>query len=154
MKKRQRSNTSGITLLEVTIAVALFAIVIAFAAQALVSLMSSMNMQDERIEALNSCRSILGALREKRTEYYDHGDETMDWEGLFAWIADNNDDNWAEIEGVAADEGYAFALQTFDMDGAAAQPGDNPLQVIVEATWTDARGHPMRAALNTVIAEL
>ena len=64
--KRALARKRGVTLIEVTMAVAIFAVVIAVSAQSILSFYVAIDMQEDRIVATHAARAVLAALREMR----------------------------------------------------------------------------------------
>ena len=58
MPKRILRSDSGVTLMEVTLAVALFAVAIAMSAQALISFYAAIDVQEQRVEAMQAAAEI------------------------------------------------------------------------------------------------
>lgn len=151
MKKcRLFRDERGVTLIEVTLAVAIFAGVIGVTAQSLMSLYVSIDMQEQRMEGVAACRSVMDSLREKRVEFKDDFPE-----GLLTWIESNNSESW---EAFLADnsEHVEMADQTlvvdcYNEDGEEAGDGDNPIVVHVTTSWLDRRGRPLSATVVSML---
>jgi prepilin-type N-terminal cleavage/methylation domain-containing protein len=150
MARKRVAGERGVTLMEVTMAVAIFAAVIAVTAQSLMSFYVTMDSQEQRIEAVQSCRAVLGALREKRDEFSSNFPA-----GLLGWINSQNEANWAEYlrTGTAHEilKNNTLTVNCFGMGGAAASDADNPIQVLVVSRWTDRKGRPMEAEVTTIL---
>ncbi len=150
MVTKRRNRQLGVTLMEVVLAVGLFSVVIGVSAQSLASFYVTMDVQEQRIEAIQSCRAVMNAIREKRTEY-ELPEDAYDWEGLLGWLDNQNEYGWGEFVryGYRQEElaYHALAVQAYNMDGDPATAGDNPLQLIVTASWMDRKGRPMEAKL-------
>lgn len=152
MPRRKLSGTSGVTLIEVTVAVAIFAVVIAVSAQTIISTYVGISVQKDRVAAMNSCRTILNACREKRGEYRAAEENSMvNWTNYFTWINTQNTANWStyltEVDGTAALKSHTMNVQLRNMTGGAATTADNPIEVHVVATWRDAKNRTMTARL-------
>lgn len=142
----------GMSLMEVTLAVAVFAGVIAVTAHSLATFYVSIDMQKQRIEALNSCRAVLSVLREKRQEYA--GDFP---ESFLGWVAEQELEGWTpflktEDAGTKLPE-HQITVACFDLNGDVAAAGDNPVRVLVTSTWLDRRGRPMQAQLASILTD-
>lgn len=152
MKTSDKHTQRGMTLMEVTMAVAIFATVIGITAQALMTFYVSMDVQEQRIEAAQSSRAVMAALREKRGEFQDNF--PTDW---LAWITDQNNNGWEDYlklggEGVAPElPGNWITVGAYNMDGNQAQAGDLPIQVIVTAGWLDRANRPASVQLVSVM---
>ncbi|MBI2423135.1 MAG: type II secretion system protein [Candidatus Hydrogenedentes bacterium] len=150
MSTRRLRAAAGFTLLEVTLAVAIFAAVIGVTAQSLMSFYATMDMQEQRVEAINACRSVMSAVRDKRYEVTDDFPG-----GLITWINENNGTHWASFSNSNPETGalkdFAITVACKDMAGGDAGDGDNPVQIAVNATWSDVRGRPIAVMLGSVI---
>ena len=142
----------GVTLMEITLAVAIFAGVIGVTAHSLMSFYVSIDMQEQRMEAVATCRSVMDSLREKRHEFEDTFPE-----GLIAWVEQNNESHW---EAFLADNSehvelaeQSIEVTCFDMEGNAAGGDDNPIQVQVTTEWLDRKGRAMSASIISVLTD-
>lgn len=153
MTVRAGKNERGMSLMEVTMAVAIFAGVIAVTAQSLVSFYVSIDMQKQRIEAVNSCKAVLAVLREKRDETAADYPETF-----LGWVSAQESEGWTEFlksdeeAGIRLRE-HTITVQCLNLDGQAAGAGDNPVRVHVISRWLDRRGRGMQAQLATVLTD-
>lgn len=154
MKYSLLVSNKGITLLEVMVAISIFAVVIGITATSLGSFYVSMDVQKERIAAVQSCRSVMSAIREKRTEFVLPNDE-IDRQGLLQWVQEMNEEGWQDFlhSGDAGLHGHEIVVLCQNMEGGPASPEDNPIRVQVRATWNDLRGRPMAAQVITVLAD-
>ena len=142
----------GVTLMEITLAVAIFAAVIGVTAQSLMSFYVSIDMQEQRMEGVASCRSVMDALREKRYEFKDAFPED-----LLAWIETNNETSWEDFladnsEHVELSE-HAIEVNCFNEAGEAADADDNPIVVHVTAEWVDRKGRAMSATVVSMLTD-
>ena len=142
----------GVTLMEITLAVAIFAAVIGATAHALMSFYVGIDMQEQRIEGVAACRSVMDGIREKRYEFRDNFPE-----GLVAWIESNNDSSW---EAYLADNSehtelavQSIAVVCLNEAGGAAGAGDNPIVVYVTTEWRDRKGRPMSATVVSMLTD-
>lgn len=142
----------GMSLMEVTMAVAIFAAVIAVTAQSLVSFYVSIDMQKQRIEAANSCKAVMALLREKRDE------TSADFPDTFlGWVSAQQNEGWTDFlktedAGIRLRE-HTITVQCLSLAGDVAAAGDNPIRVHVTSRWLDRRGRPMRAELVTALTD-
>jgi type II secretory pathway pseudopilin PulG len=151
MKKcRLFHDERGVTLIEITMAVAIFAGVIGVTAQSLISFYVSIDMQEQRMEGVAACRSVMDSLREKRVEFQD--DFPV---GLLTWIETQNAESW---EDYLADnsEHEQLANQTlvvncYNTDGEVAGDGDNPIEVHVTTNWLDRKGRSLSATVVSML---
>jgi len=151
-KMRILHDQRGVTLMEVTLAVAIFAGVIGVTAQSLMSFYVSIDMQEQRIEAVATCRSVMDSLREKRYEFKDTFPED-----LIAWVEENNESDW---EAFLADNsehvelaGQSIEVACFDLEGNEPGPDDNPIMVQVTTEWLDRKGRPLSATVLSVLTD-
>lgn len=142
----------GVTLMEVTFAVAIFAGVIGVTAQALMSFYVSIDMQEQRMEGVTTCRSVMDSLREKRYQFKNDFPG-----GLLTWVEANNGTSWADF---LADnsEHIELAEQTIEVEclnlaGNPAGNNDNPLVVHVTTSWLDRKGRPMSATVVSMLTD-
>lgn len=151
MKKYQFLNDErGVTLIEITLAVAIFAGVIGVTAQSLMSFYVSIDIQEQRMEGVRACQSVMDGLREKRVEFKDDFPA-----GLLTWVETNNESSWSDFKADNS-EHVELADQTievtcFNEAGEAADGGDNPIVVHVTTNWTDRRGRPLSATLVSML---
>jgi len=151
MKKyRFLKDERGVTLIEITLAVAIFAGVIGVTAQSLMSFYVSIDIQEQRMEGVRACQSVMDGLREKRLEFKDNFPE-----GLLTWIETNNDSSWAAFKADNS-EHVELADQTIEVTcfndaGETADGDDNPIVVHVTTNWTDRKGRPLAATLVSML---
>ena len=157
MSVRGVSCARGMTLIEVVLAVAILAVVLGVTAQAIGGFYITMDVQEQRIEAVQSARAVLGAVREKRTEF-DGGEDGFDWAGLLGWIEGQNQESWAGfVRGNELHEDlrdHTIGVEVYNMDGGAASAGDNPVEVHAIAAWVDRQGRAQRAVVVTVMTNV
>lgn len=157
MAKRKRCSESGLTLMEVTVSVAIFAVVIGASAQALASFYAAIDQQELRIEAMQSCRAVMGEIRQKREQFYNRGDDSFSWGNWMGWMDTQNDDGWSEHARDSYGDNplreHEIEVEIRNMDGNEAVAGDNPVEVLVTSTWLDIRGREMHATLITIMTE-
>lgn len=147
MAVRRLSRQSGVTLIEVTVAVAIFAVVIAISAQAIMSFYVAMDVQEDRVAAAHSCRVVLNALREKRGEFRGANETDMvNWTNFNSWINTQNTAGWSDYL-VQQDGAPALANHSVNVVEVAVDSGPREYHVI--ATWNDAKGHTMSTRLVT-----
>lgn len=167
-RRIRNSGSAGMTLLEITIAMALFAVVIGVTATSLASFYVNMDAQEQRIEAMHACRGVLDALREKRAEFVDldlAGTSNFPL-GLTAWIDAQNTEGWkAHLRGKPVDEDTgvasgvaqldAHAIQVFyaDLNGGSVTAQSNPIQVHVVSSWNDRQGRPLQVELASLLSD-
>lgn len=142
MNRQRKPSIAGFTLIEVTIAVALLALVLTAAAQALVTNYSAMDVLDKKNDALLNCRGILSQMRQLR-------DTTP---GAFpAVITDRWPDGASTSDAVsvflAADISLPGEVLTVTYVDATA----NPLDVIITSRWIRVDGGQATTMLSTTL---
>ena len=149
-KCRLFQDERGVTLIEITLAVAIFAGVIGVTAQALMSFYVSIDVQEQRMEGVAACRSVMDSLREKRVEFSEEFPE-----GLLTWIETQNADSWDDF--LADNSDYVqlaeqtLVVECYNTDGDVAGEGDNPIEVHVTTNWLDRKGRPMSATVVSML---
>ena len=151
--KRALARKRGVTLIEVTMAVAIFAVVIAVSAQSILSFYVAIDMQEDRIVATHAARAVLNGIREKRGEFRGSVDNALvDWTQFAAWVTAQNTANWttfSQSSGYGALNSQAVRVTLLNVNGAPAVAADNPKQVHVTTTWLDAKGRTLRSTIVT-----
>ncbi|HPO15672.1 MAG TPA: hypothetical protein PLI09_19680 [Candidatus Hydrogenedentes bacterium] len=148
-------HNQGMALMEMMLAVGIFAVVVGVTATALSSFYVNMDSQQQRMIAVQSCQSVLGAIREKRAEYVDQND-LMDRAGFLNWIAEKGQEQWSEYLTSPSNGGLTNHQLTVDCRNAAGSPAtaaDSPIEVYATASWLDRAGRPMRIQLATILAD-
>ncbi len=128
--------TAGMTLLEVTFAMASLAIVMAGAAQGLVTYHEHMELQRQRTTAMESCRTVISQMRTIRD----------------ANINDFPNAILAVFPDETAVAGFG-ALTNQQVTVDYADPGANPLAANVICTWSDLRGRPVTFTMTSLITD-
>jgi prepilin-type N-terminal cleavage/methylation domain-containing protein len=162
---------SGFTLLEITVAMAIFAVTLGSTAQGLAYAFGLVNLQNQRVTANNDCRAVISALRQVGL---DQPDTTacpanankfpcvlLDWRNSFPG-------NAAEVAALSATARMPFAGMytlrdetfTIDLTSASGQPAvngtgsstsTNPVHVTVTVRWTGPRGITYTEVVSTAI---
>ncbi len=144
----------GLSLLEVMVAIAIFTVVVGITATSLASFYLSMDVQEQRIEAAHAAQAVLDVIRDKRAEF-ELANDQFDWGAFLNWIEDQNDEGWPNLvrEGSGHEElrEHALSVEVRNMQGGAAQPGDNPLQLRALSNWIDRAGHPIQVDVVTIM---
>ena len=143
-------NQRGMTLVEATLAIAILSVILALSAQALGTFYGAMQMHRERTASVQVSRSVLNAIREKRSEFSDDFPSE-----LLEWIKEKNSINW-ESYLLIEDSPDALASHTIvatceNLEGDAAATGDSPIIVHVVSNWITAREHPISATVSTAL---
>lgn len=159
MPERRLKSTSGLTLIEITIAVAIFFVAVAMSAQAIMGMFVSAAVQKDRVAAVQSCRVVLNAVREKKDFYRGaNAADLVNWANFFTWINNQNTAKWAtyltETDGTAALKNHQVTVEFRNVTtGAVAVANDNPLDVHVICTWTDTKNRTMSTRLVSRITD-
>ena len=139
--------------MEVTFALAIFAVVTAITAQALVTFYVAIDVQEQRTEAIRVCKDVAGAVREQRDQL-----DPLEWPAnLVAWVEGKNDETWPEFRRQNDDgnddlPGQEVTVECTNRDGGDPAAGDTVVQVSVYCTWEDRSGRPLEAQVVTYLA--
>ena len=162
---------AGFSLLELTIAIAILMTILSITAQGLVSSHAVMRLQNQRNDAMNSCRAVIANLRQVARALPVSTDcpagGAMFTCVLMSWLDDMPGTSVEFLELSEAErEPYRglFVLRDqeiqvllLDADGNPAvtslvESGNtNPVHVQVITRWTGARGRVFQAGLRTII---
>lgn len=129
-------RNEGVTLMELTFAVALFSVVLGATAQSLISYYVALDTQNQRHTAIRNCTGILSNMRDVR----DANPENFP-DALTAVWPDET-----EVGGVGALPQEAVTVDYVD-------PNANPLEVTVTSEWVDLRGRPMTVSVTTLMTD-
>lgn len=135
LKSRMREE-SGLTLLEVAMAMGLFAVVMAVAAQILVGFSGAMEVQEQRQEAIQHCRAILAQMRRDR----DASVLPFPDQVLAIWP-----------DGREVNNPAFTSLDNEVITIEYADDGADPLRVTITSAWTDMRGRPAATSVSTLL---
>lgn len=142
-------NTAGMSLLEVVLAIAIFAAVIGVTAQSLASFYVAIDLQEQRINGLQAARAVMSAIRERRDTFQQNFPDS-----LIAWVSENNDLYWDDylVDNSAHEQlrNHSIQVDVFDLEGNAPSSGESPVQIFVRSTWLDRRNRPIQAELVSV----
>lgn len=146
MRQRKFKESTGVTLLELTFAMAIFAGAMGATAQALVSYYSALEVQGRRATAIEHCRTVIGALREVRNNA--SGEFVTD---VVNWVSEQESpsgegSSYGELFESMDDETVTTTLTA--LDGGA--PAD-PMLVTVQSQFTDMYGRPVTLEVSTVL---
>ncbi len=152
--KKLMFGSVGLTLIEIMIAIAIFAFVAGTTAIAVVSVHSNLQIQRERIQAYQICRSVIEAIKEKRQDF-SVGGETFNGYEFYAWLNNQNTNDWLSMISL---EEHPINLQNLqinidvrNMQNEPASATDNPIQVFVTTTWLNSRGYQLQATLGSIL---
>lgn len=138
---KHRDHGAGFTLIEVMLAVSLFALVVIAVGQAYVSSNVVMDLQQQRVNAAEDCAALLQVMRNARD----------DDPGVFpARLTDR----WADGAVLTpATDPNIISLPTGSITVSYLDPVANPLEVTLTYAWTNLNGQPGRFVLGSVLAE-
>jgi len=126
----------GMTLVELTLAVAIFVMVLGATAQSLISYYVALDIQDQRVVATRHCVGVLNTIRDFRDNS----------PGTFPTAITDRWPSGAEVGGVASLPQEAVVVTYTD-------PASNPLEVVVASTWKDLRGRQVTARVSTRLTD-
>ena len=140
----RRANNDGLTLLELTLAVAIFAIAIGVAAQTLISFYATMDMQHQRTVAIQHGRSILSDMRTVRDAHPNTDEEPTNFQTnvLAAFPDGTTMTGPPELTNSEAEITYEDASVSA-----------NPLVPTVAVRWDDLRGRRITASVSTALTD-
>jgi type II secretory pathway pseudopilin PulG len=137
-------SNAGVTLLELTLAVAIFVVAVGATAQTLVSFYATMDVQNQRVVAINHCRSVLSNMRNLRDGF----PNTTTLPNNFQTAVLN-----AYPAGFEADGPTGLRQSKVTISYASAQITANPLEPTVTIEWYDLRGHKCQMALSSALTD-
>lgn len=133
---------TGLSLLELMLAFALFAIIVAVGMQAYVASYTGTIVQEQRTQAMQLARSVLSNLRDLRDDPATVFPDTL--------IARYPQDE--PVEDVQSLEASALGGQE-EILVEFGDPSANPLPVRVIVQWTDPRNRPMMLDVTTLLTD-
>ncbi len=136
MRLRQLKEKQGVTLLELTVAMAVFTVVLGATAQALVSYYVALDTQNQRHTAVRNCAGIISNMRDVRDANPNSFPDAI----VAEWP------DGAEVAGVGS-------LQQEVITVDYGNPSANPLQVTVRSQWVDLRGRPVSLEMSTMLTD-
>jgi prepilin-type N-terminal cleavage/methylation domain-containing protein len=131
----RETESKGFTLLELTMAMAIFSVAIAVAAQSLISFYAIVDMQNQRVVAMNQCRATLSQMRTARTT-------------SLATVLTQYPVGYS----VAGPAQLRNSTISVAYEGASPATA-NPLVPTVTVAWLDLRGHAVNVRLTTALAD-
>ncbi|MDZ4860880.1 MAG: prepilin-type N-terminal cleavage/methylation domain-containing protein [Candidatus Hydrogenedentes bacterium] len=134
MRKRAKENTSGFTLVELVVAMAMFTVVLGATAQALVSYYAALDLQNQRHSALRNCTAVISQMRDAR----DAGGDDFPAAITAGWP------NAAEIAGAGTLPQETITVSYVDTNA-------NPLEVRVQSTWRDLQDREISLSISTML---
>ncbi len=150
--KRLVNDNRGVSLVEVLLAIAIFAGVIGVTAQSLASFYVSIDIQEQRIEAVNACQGVMDALREKRRQFKNNFPED-----LLSWVDAGNAASWeaymADNSGHQELAEQSITVACYNDNGDAAGATDNPIMVEITTSWKDRKGRTLTASVFSMLTD-
>jgi type II secretory pathway pseudopilin PulG len=129
-------DESGLTLLEVALAMGIFAIVMSVSAQVLIGFSGAMEVQEQRQEAIQHCRAVLTQIRQDRdTSVLAFPDQILAV--------------WPDGREVTDPTIVTLPNEVITVD--YVNDGADPLSVTITASWTDMQGRPAAASVSTLL---
>ena len=136
MCRKKRHNEAGFSLLELTIAVAVFVVVLGAVAQGLVSYYVVMDAQHQRVAAAEVLRGVLADMRAVR---------------------DANPDSFPDAVRDAYPNGETVPgpglLPNETIEVTYANDAANPLEATVVISWPDLQGRPVQETISTLLTD-
>ena len=165
------SRKAGFSLLELTIAIAILVTILSITAQGLVSSHAVLRLQNQRNDAMNSCRAVIANLRQVARALPESSDcPATDPRFpcvLVSWLDDmpTTSEEYFELSeeerepyrGLFVLREQEIQVLLLDEDGNPAvtslvESGNtNPVHVQVITRWTGNRGRVFQAGLRTII---
>lgn len=133
---QKHAQRGGFSLLELTIAMALFAVALGSVAQVLISASGTITLQQQRVIASRDCQALLSDIRAFRNTNT----------GAFpdAVVA-----AWPSNRAALGNWGLPGQTMTVTYANAAA----NPLTVTVTARWRNITGQPAVLTMSTILTD-
>lgn len=144
-------NSEGVTLLELTLAMAIFAVVIGVTAQSLVTFYARMDLQEQRTTAINVCRSVLNDMRSLRDSSSEEFHDAL-LEAFPEGMEISAESGWVPP---GAEEPITWNLKNSMIFITYEDPPDdtNLLVPTVSIVWEDLTGRVVRDTLTTALTD-
>lgn len=133
---RKHAQHGGFSLLELTIAMALFAVALGSVAQVLISASGTITLQQQRVTASQDCQALLSDIRAFRNTSTGAFPDSI----VATWP------NNGAVQG-----NWRLPGQT--MTVTYANTASNPLTVTVTARWRNIDGQPAVLTMSTVLTD-
>ena len=134
----------GFSLLELTIAVAIFAVVVGVASTCLISFYSTMETEHQRVLAFNHCRGVLSDMRAIRELTPNTSDNpTAFQDALFTMYPDGT-----EMTGP-----YELLESRVTATYESTDASTNPVVPTVTLQWNDMRGRQISVSLSSALTD-
>ncbi|MCL4692391.1 MAG: type II secretion system GspH family protein [Candidatus Hydrogenedentes bacterium] len=126
----------GVTLLELTIAMAVFTVVLGATAQALISYYVALDTQNQRHTAVRNCTGIVSNMRDVR----DANPENFPDAVVALWP-----------DGAEVPNAGSLPQEIITVD--YVNPASNPLEITIRSQWVDLRGRPVSLDVSTLLTD-
>ena len=133
---QELDTRGGFSLLELTLALAVFVVAMGAAAQILISSSTTITLQQQRVMATKDCQALLSEIRAFRNANSDAFPNAI--------VA-----QWPNNQTVAGD----YHLTDENLTVSYANPASNPLAVTVKARWRNIDGHPAELTVATLMTD-
>ncbi len=167
MKRVVQRSRGGFTLLEIVVALAIFAVTLGATAQGLAYAYGLVNLQNQRVTANNDCRAVISGLRQAvAASIVTSSNEpplTPFPLVLFNWVntfPENATDVAAlptaaqvPFAGMYSLQNETIAITLTNAAGNAAENTTNPVHVAVTVQWTGPRGITYTESVHTAITD-
>lgn len=140
----RRAGDQGFTLLELTLAVAIFAVTIGVAARSLVGFYATMDMQRQRLIAANHCRGVFSDMRSVGAANPNTSSNPTAFQSAILGMYAHE----TELSGP-----YDLGASTVLVEYANPQPNANPLEPMLTVTWNDIRGRTLSVRMSTMLTD-
>ncbi len=132
--RARKQAAAGFTLLELTLAMAIFAVVLGVTAQSLVTYYTSIQTQNQRTLAAQNLKAVFAEMRALRDQ------EPEDFPA-------NIVDEWPDGSDIERGSG----LMNENIRVTYTDPNANPLEVMLVHTWDDNAGRTVRLQMSTML---
>jgi type II secretory pathway pseudopilin PulG len=136
MPLKRLQAKQGVTLLELTIAMAVFMVILGATAQALVSYYVVLDTQNQRHTAVRNCAGIISNMRDARDANPDSFPDAI----VALWP------DSSEVTG-------AGSLPQEVLTVEYVNPNGNPLEITLRSQWVDLRGRPVVLNVSTMLTD-
>lgn len=140
----RNNNARGVTLLELTLAIAIFAITMGVAAQGLVSFYTSLDMQRQRVVAVNQCRSIISEMRTIRDANPNSPDNPNNFQTHILEAYEDGREGPGPVE---------LRESILSVTYEDSSPTANPIVPTIRLQWLGLHGHVITQQVTSAITE-
>lgn len=128
--------TEGVTLLELTIAMAVFMVILGATAQSLICYYVALDTQNQRHTAVRNCAGIISTMRDVRDANPDSFPDAI----IASWP------DGGEVAGAGSLPQEVITVEYVN-------PNANPLEVTLRSHWVDLRGRPIFLNVSTMLTD-